>query len=175
MGAGSPGNAEAFVYREISGQALEIHVFLPERTEGDPPAAAVLLFHGGGWFVGKPEWTYSEAGMFASMGIVGRAEASDCSPADLAGAGTPPTCIIHGELDTLTPLAGVEKYRCAVVGAGGTCLVHAYEGVGHLLTRNLENQENDFDPDPEKRADGREKLKLFLVSRGFAEQQQVVN
>ncbi len=271
--AGSPADAEVLVYREISGQALEIHLFHPERMEGDEPTAAVLLFHGGGWVAGTPEWTYSTARIFASMGIAalaveyrlsddattpldaladaraafrwtrehdaelnidpaqvagygvsaggylaaaaatvpiadedpdapgsrpdllllwspaldvandgwfrkliqGHGDASGFSPADLAGAGTPPTCIIHGEMDTLTPLAGVQKYRRAVVDAGGTCLVHVSEGVGHLLTRNLANQEDDFDPDPEKRADGREKLKLFLEQQGYAPQERDVN
>jgi dipeptidyl aminopeptidase/acylaminoacyl peptidase len=80
---------------------------------------------------------------------------------------TPPTCIVHGEKDSLTPLAGSRKFCDALTAAGGVCELNIYEGVGHLLTRNLANQEDDFDPDPEKRADGIEKQRRFLVRLGF--------
>jgi hypothetical protein len=36
-----------------------------------------------------------------------------------------------------------------------------------LLTRNLSNQEDDYDPDPEKRALGIEKQREFLLRLGF--------
>jgi len=42
-----------------------------------------------------------------------------------------------------------------------------YEGVGHLLTRNLGNQHDDYDPDPEKRAQGIEAQRIFLVRLGY--------
>jgi hypothetical protein len=42
-----------------------------------------------------------------------------------------------------------------------------YPGVGHLLTRNLSNQESDFDPDPVARADGIAQQHRFLVSLGY--------
>lgn len=47
------------------------------------------------------------------------------------------------------------------------CELHVYEGVGHLLTRNLANQESDFDPDPEARADGIAQHERFLTELGF--------
>ena len=257
------------VYREVDGQALSAHVFMPERNDDSTPTAAVLLFHGGGWVVGTPEWTYSEARNFASLGMVavaveyrlsgetvtpidaladaraafrwirehadefgvdparvagygvsagghlaaaaatvrdaepaetnsrpdllllwspavdvagdgwfcrliqGHGEASAYAPADQVGLGSPPACIVQGELDTLTPLSGAEKYRRAVIAAGGICEVNVYPGVGHLLTRNLEYQEGDFDPDPEKRADGRLRLESFLRKHGFISRGEV--
>ena len=261
--ANTASDPDIVVYREVAGQALTAHIFTSERTEDSAPTAAVLLFHGGGWVAGTPEWTYQEARNFASLGMVavsveyrlssetvtpidalsdtqaafrwvrehaeeydidpdrvagygvsagghlvaaaatvrneepaetnsrpdllllwspaldvandgwfcrliqGHGEAFAYAPADLAGFGTSPTCIVHGELDTLTPLSGVEKYRRAVIAAGGICQVNVYADVGHLLTRNLENQEDHFDPDPEKRADGRLRLESFLRTQGF--------
>jgi acetyl esterase/lipase len=50
-------------------------VFAPDRARGGAaptarPRAAVLLFHGGGWHVGEPAWTYDEARRFARLGLV---------------------------------------------------------------------------------------------------------
>ncbi len=255
----------AYVYRELNGRALKLYVFTPEVKKTDNPMAIMLLFHGGGWFVGTAEWTFPSARRFAALGMVtvaveyrlskdtvtpidalddtwaafrwvrehakklnidparvagygvsagghlvaaaatikcpgdevngtnsapdllllwspaldvandgwfrkllqGKASASDLSPAAHAGAGTPPTCIVHGEKDTLTPLSGTQKFCDRVMQAGGICELNVYKGVGHLLTRNLENQEDDFDPDPVKRADGISKLEQFLQKRGY--------
>ena len=99
--------------------------------------------------------------------LQGKADPAGYSPAQLAGAGTPPTCIVHGRKDTLTPLVGIQQYCDRLIKSGGTCELNIYEDVGHLLTRNLENQEDDFDPDPEKRADGIKKLEQFLRKHGY--------
>lgn len=62
-----PGPAEAaqqprvHVYREIDGRKLEGHVFQPPGEGAGKPAAAILLFHGGGWSEGSAEWTFGDA------------------------------------------------------------------------------------------------------------------
>ncbi len=99
--------------------------------------------------------------------LQGRANASDYSPAEHAGPSTPPTCIVHGEKDTLVPLSGVKRFCDRMIQSGGVCKLNVYPGLGHLLTRNLANQESDFDPDPKARADGIAQLELFLRERGF--------
>jgi acetyl esterase/lipase len=96
-----------------------------------------------------------------------RAVAIDYSPAQHVGLSTPPTSIVIGEEDTLTPLAGAERFCTRLVQRGQRCELHVYEGLGHLLTRNLANQESDFDPDPEARADGIAQHERFLVELGF--------
>jgi acetyl esterase/lipase len=105
-------------------------------------------------------------GWFARL-LQGRAAAADLSPARHVGPLTPPTCIVHGEKDTLTPLAGVRRFCAAMDALGRRCELHLYPDVGHLLTRNLTNQESDFDPDPVARADGIAQHARFLRSVGF--------
>lgn len=105
-------------------------------------------------------------GWFARL-LQGRGTAADLSPARHVGPLTPPTSIVHGERDTLTPLAGVRRYAAAMAALGRRCELHIYPGVGHLLTRNLTNQESDFDPDPVARADGIAQHLRFLRSLGF--------
>jgi acetyl esterase len=99
--------------------------------------------------------------------LQGRAKASDYSPTEHVDASTPPTCIVNGDKDYVTPLPRAELFRDRVVKGGGVCELHVYRGVGHLLTRNLAEQENTFDPDPKFRADGIAQHVRFLRERGF--------
>ena len=248
------------VYRTVDGVPLKAFVFRPAVTIGGARTPAILLFHGGGWVAGAPDWTFASARRYADLGLVAisveyrlsqdgitpiealgdvcrafrwaRAEADELaidprrvaafgvsagghlaaaaatigcgntdgaygtggpdalvlwSPAlDVSGDGhfrrllgeratvealnpvehirarMPPVVVVHGERDNLTPLSGVRRF-CERVEAGGSpCVVHVYPGVGHLLTRNLANQESDFDPDPVARADGNAKQVEFL-------------
>jgi acetyl esterase/lipase len=252
------------MYREVNGQQLSAHVFRPPmRGEGEK-FDAVLLFHGGGWNAGTPEWSFDTARRFADWGMVaiaieyrlsggdvtpieafedvcesirwvrnnaadlglsgrvvgygvsagghlvaasgtvgcpdseiegdrsapdalllwspaldvatdgwfarmlqGRVAVSDYSPAERVTRTTPPTSIVIGAEDTLTPLSGARRYCNRLVSLGGVCELNVYERVGHLLTRNLANQEGDFDPDPEAMADGIERHRQFLIELGF--------
>lgn len=250
------------VYREVGGESLHAYVFLPPGRQEGHKANAILLFHGGGWAAGAPDWTFAAARRFADSGLVAvavqyrlsagdvtpvdaladacaafawvraraaaelgvtgrvagygvsagghlvaatatvgcpggvggpdalilwspaldvagdgwftrllqnRATPHDLSPARHVGPSTPPTSIVHGERDTLTPLTGVKRYCAALTALGRRCDLHVYPGVGHLLTRNLGNQESDFDPDPVAREDGIAQQLRFLRSLGFVD------
>jgi acetyl esterase/lipase len=114
----------------------------------------------------SPALDVAADGWFVKL-LQGRASASDYSPMEHAGASTPPTSIVNGDKDTLTPLSRAERFRDRVIQSGGVCELNVYPGVGHLLTRNLANQESDFDPDPEFRADGKTQHERFLRERGY--------
>ncbi|MEN8221790.1 MAG: alpha/beta hydrolase [Acidobacteriota bacterium] len=256
---------KTYSIREVNGQKVEVHVFMPEVKEDRSKRSSILLFHGGGWRWGSASWTFKNARLFAKQGMVAFAveyrlskgnitpvdaiedtcaafrwvrkhskkfnidpakvaghgvsagghlvtmaaimadkedsgnkfscrpdalllwspaldvvndgwfrrlikdqgNAGDYSPADLSGRSTPPSCIIQGDKDTLTLLAGANKFCKNIINAGGICEMNIYPGVGHLLTRNLANQEDDFDPHPEYRRDGRNKFIKFLLKQGF--------
>jgi len=259
--AGEPPPPETHDYREVDGETLKAYVFAPDGHDREGAAPAVLLFHGGGWTAGRPEWTFEASRRFAGLGLVaiaveyrlsgdgvtpvealadvctafrwarsqagqlgldpervagygvsagghlvaaaatvgcgdggaegpdalllwspaldvardgwfrrlvaGRADPGDLSPVEHVGPATPPTVIVHGELDTLTPLDGVERFCARLAELGTPCELHVYPGVGHLLTRNLDNQESDFDPDPGFRAEGIRALDGFLRRLGY--------
>jgi acetyl esterase/lipase len=256
---------QAYTYREVGGRSLQAHVFPAGKGTGTQARSAVLLFHGGGWYVGSPEWTFESAQRFASLGMValsveyrlssdtitpidalsdacaafawtrqnagdlgidpgriagygvsagghlvaatatvgcgsteveralsrpdalllwspaldttidgwfhrllqGRGRAEAYSPAHHVDAAVPPTSVVLGTEDTVTPLSGATLFCERVLQVGGICELNLYEGVGHLLTRNLEDQERDFDPDPEAEADGLAKHEEFLDELGF--------
>jgi acetyl esterase/lipase len=94
----------------------------------------------------------------------GRATVEAYSPVEHVHRRMPPVHIVHGDRDTLTPLGGVRRFCDLVKSVGGRCDLVVYSGVGHLLTRNLANQESDFDPDPVARADGNAKQLAFVQS-----------
>ncbi len=261
----APAEPTEHVYRTVDGRGLKAFVFKPSTTNANARTPAILLFHGGGWVVGAPDWVFASARRYAALGMVAIAveyrlsgdgvtpvEALDdvchafrwtraqagawsvdprrvaasgvsagghlaaaastigCgnaegaygtggpdalvlwSPAvDVSGDGhfrrilgaratveamnpvehmrprMPPTVVVHGEKDNLTPLSGVRRFCAGVEAAGSRCVVHVYPNVGHLLTRNLANQEDDFDPDPVARADGNAKQVEFLRELWF--------
>ena len=56
---------EQHVYREVSGVSLAAYVFYPPGHGAGAGAPTILLFHGGGWSAGTPEWTFGSAKRFA--------------------------------------------------------------------------------------------------------------
>jgi len=114
----------------------------------------------------SPALDLVDDGLFSAK-LQGRATAAALSPARHVGPATPPTSIVHGERDTLSPLRGVQRYCAQLAEQGRPCDLHVYAGLGHLLTRNLAQQEGDYDPDPKARADGMAQQDLFLRKQGF--------
>ena len=94
----------------------------------------------------------------------GRAAVAAYSPVEHVRPRMPPVHIVHGERDTLTPLSGARRFCELVKAGGGRCDLAEYPRVGHLLTRNLAEQERDFDPDSAARADGNTRQVAFLTS-----------
>ena len=256
----APAPPSEHIYRTVDGVPLKAFVFKPAGTRQSTPTPAILLFHGGGWVAGAPDWTFASAQRYSALGLVAisveyrlsregvspiealedvcasfhwaraQAQAFAIDPQRIAASGVsagghlasaaatigcgntdgaygtggpdalvlwspaldvsgdghfrrllgeratvealnpvehvrarmPPVVVVHGERDNLTPLSGVRRFCDRVKAGGGHCVVHVYPGVGHLLTRNLANQESDFDPDPVARADGSAKQLEFL-------------
>jgi acetyl esterase len=92
----------------------------------------------------------------------GTAAVDAYSPVEHVRPRMPPIHIVQGDRDTLTPLSRAKRFCDRVVAGGATCELVVYPGVGHLLTRNLANQESDFDPDPSARDDGNARQRAFL-------------
>jgi acetyl esterase/lipase len=59
---------KATTYRHVGDKALKAYVFHPKTAGSRRPA--ILLFHGGGWQIGEPTWTFWRAKEFAKKGLV---------------------------------------------------------------------------------------------------------
>jgi acetyl esterase len=59
-----------------------------------------------------------------------------------------PLIIVSGEADVITPPGGIRQFCDKAKNLGGRCDLNMYAGVGHLLTRKLDDQVSSYDPDP---------------------------
>ncbi len=57
-------------FKTVGTTRLTAHIFRPEGATPGKPAPVIVLFHGGGWNVGSPEWVYGDARRYASYGAV---------------------------------------------------------------------------------------------------------
>jgi acetyl esterase/lipase len=96
-----------------------------------------------------------------------RASVDEISPDMHVRAGLPPTVILQGRTDTVTPLAGVQRFCDRMREAGNRCELHVYDGVGHLFTPSNEPDDGLPNPDPQVQAAAYREADEFLRSLGF--------
>nr|WP_245344717.1 alpha/beta hydrolase [Asticcacaulis solisilvae] len=247
------------VFSQTPNGPLKAHVFAPAGTEGKP-RPAIVLFHGGGWVMGDPSWSFWLVDRYACKGMVAivaqyrlsdqktasPAEASDdamaaiawtrkhaaqfnidpdriaalgwsagahlaasaaifatdktqspnllalvspavsvvednhfralfppgtkiedFSPAEHVRADLPPTVMVTGRTDTVTPLAGVTKFHERMLAAGNVSVLHVYDGVGHLFTPATLADNGFPKPDPAVQEKAYAAIDAFLIERGY--------
>jgi len=96
-----------------------------------------------------------------------RGNARDFSPDLHVRAGLPPTLILQGSTDTVTPLPGVRRFCEQLVAARNRCEMHVYEQYGHLFTPAGIPDDGQPQPDPGIAADALARADRFLKSLGF--------
>ncbi len=62
--------SEIRTYRVVEGIKLNAHIFYPENHTPSAQRPAHLFFHGGGWAIGLPEWSYGSCKKAAAAGRV---------------------------------------------------------------------------------------------------------
>lgn len=247
------------VFSETPNGSLKAHVFAPSGTEAKP-RPAIVIFHGGGWVMGEPSWSFWLVDRYACKGMVtivaqyrlsdqktaSPAEASDdamaaiawarthaadynidpnriaalgwsagahlaasaaifatdkaqspnllalvspavsvvednhfralfppgtkiedFSPAEHVRADLPPTVMVTGRTDTVTPLAGVTKFHDRMLAAGNVSVLHVYAGVGHLFTPASQPDDGFPKPDPAVQEKAYAAIDAFLIERGY--------
>lgn len=61
---------EVQVFKTVDSVTLDAFVYRPEGSKSGEKRPAVAFFHGGGWYLGKPEWGDWQCEHFASLGFV---------------------------------------------------------------------------------------------------------
>ncbi|MBX3133708.1 MAG: alpha/beta hydrolase [Gemmatimonadaceae bacterium] len=92
----------------------------------------------------------------------GRATPRDLSPVANIRETMPPTVLVAGDEDTVTPLTSAQRFCLGVVRRRQTCDLRIYVGLGHLLSSDLRDQEANPKPDPESRANALQYQVRFL-------------
>ena len=253
-----------YVYRRAGDKELKAFVFHPAKEGTKERKAAIVLFHGGGWSQGKPEWAFDRARYFAGQGLVAiavqyrlsdqksvtpleamedsraviqwirsganwlgvdpgrivaygwsagghlaasaavfadttakgipsspdalvlvspalqlekdgwakrlvgsRADIASLSPVSHIRKGLPPTLILQGSEDTVTPLEGARLFHDRMKAAGNSCDLQVFPNVGHMFTPKGTPDNRLPRPDPKVQALAVEKINAFLHDRGF--------
>ena len=99
--------------------------------------------------------------------LMGRGSAKDISPDQHVRKGLPPTLILQGDVDTVTPVGGARRFCERMREAGNACDVHVYEGFGHLFTPAGTPDDGMPQPDPAISKDAMARADRFLESLGF--------
>ena len=107
------------------------------------------------------------ADSWAKRLLLGRAEIRDISPVEHVRAGLPPTIILEGRTDTVTPLKGVQRFADLMQAAKNRCELHIYDGVGHLFTPSALPDDGFPQPDKAVEADALARADAFLRSLGY--------
>jgi acetyl esterase/lipase len=71
--------------------------------------------------------------------------------------------LFYGDVD----IENSELFCTLIKQAGGYCRLHVFPGLGHLLTRKLDDQKTSIDADPEAVVAARRLQELFLQDTGF--------
>lgn len=106
---------------------------------------------------------------WAKQLLLGRAAIRTISPVEHVRPGLPPTLILEGRTDTVTPLKGVQRFSDAMRAANNRCELHVYDGVGHLFTPSSLPDDGVPQPDSAVQADALVKADAFLRSLGWLE------
>ena len=87
------------------------------------------------------------------------------NPVEHVRKGLPPTLILQGHDDTVTPLKGAERFKKAMLEAGNACELIVYEGVGHLYTPNHLSDKGNPQPDPVVKAKAQKEADRYIQSQ----------
>jgi acetyl esterase len=133
--------------------------------DGPPPKAPVSCAPNALVLV-SPAVHLDEDGWFQRL-LGSRAQSPALSPSHHIRPGLPPTIIVEGRQDTVTPLAGVQKFVDHMRQAGNRCELYVFDGAGHLFTPVGTPDDGWPKPDPKIEAAAFSKLDEFLVSLGY--------
>ncbi len=99
--------------------------------------------------------------------LLQRGKPIDFSPAEHIKGNLPPSIIVIGRDDTVTPLKCSELFQSEMQKHGNTCELHIYDGVGHMFTPS--DQPDNGWPKPDKEVSNKafSEIDRFLQSQGY--------
>jgi acetyl esterase len=104
-------------------------------------------------------WKYSVLGPAVAVNSV--------NPVEHVRKELPPTIILQGKEDTVTPLDGVKLFHDKMLENGNYCELWIYDGVGHLFTPNSMPDNGEPHPDIKIEKEAFKKADQFLTKFGY--------
>ncbi len=99
--------------------------------------------------------------------LLHKTKTEDVSPDMHIRPGLPPTIIVQGRNDSVTPLFAVNKFVNGMKAAGNQCEIVVYENVGHLFTPSTEPDDGYPNPDKVVQAKAYAEIDSFLRRLGY--------
>ncbi|NRB64679.1 MAG: alpha/beta hydrolase [Saprospiraceae bacterium] len=99
--------------------------------------------------------------------LLDKVNVKNISPAEFVSENTPPTLILIGKHDTVTPLRGSELFKKNMDKHNNECELIVYEGVGHLFTPSSEPDDGWPNPDKEVSIHAQGKMDDFLKKHNY--------
>jgi acetyl esterase/lipase len=123
------------------------------------PNAMILVSPAVSFVSPSIEWKYSVFGPNVSL--------SSVNPVEHVRKGLPPTIILEGRNDSVTPLDGVQLFYDKMLANGNYCELWIYDGVGHLFTPSYLNDSGWPQPDKEIERKAFNQADEFLRKFGY--------
>lgn len=99
--------------------------------------------------------------------MLDRASTSSISPAEHVRENMPPTIILIGREDTVTPLKGILQFCREMKEKGNSVDLYIFDNVGHLFTPASESDNGLPNPDKKVQELAYQKADEFLETHGF--------
>lgn len=99
--------------------------------------------------------------------LLDKINVKNLSPAEFVSENTPPTIIVIGKDDTVTPLQGSEIFKKNMDKYKNECELIVYEGVGHLFTPSSEPDDGWPNPDKKISINAQNKMDEFLKKHNY--------
>ncbi len=116
--------------------------------------------------LGSPAVSVAQSKPFQKLSG-GAAQAAALSPDLHIGPNLPPTLIVQGERDSVTPADGAIAFCERMVANGNICVLKLYGNVGHMFVRNLLKQDDYASIDQNVSREAGEASVSFLRDMGF--------
>jgi acetyl esterase/lipase len=152
-----PARVAAYGWSAGAHLAISSAIFDSSETKLSTPNALILI---------SPAVSLAKDGWFRRL-LLGRAAVDDLDPSIHVRKDLPPTLILQGDVDTVTPLPGVRDFCERSRSLGNTCELEVYEGVGHLFTPAGIPDDGDPRPDSKTQTAAFARVDAFLSKLGF--------
>ena len=129
---------------------------IPEKAINSVPDAMILISPAVSLPKGRG-WEGWKLNVFGATTTV-----SSANPVEHVRKGLPPTIILQGRDDTVTPLEGVEAFHKEMLEHGNHCELFIYDEVGHLFTPNTMPDNGQPHPDKEIQRKAYDQADAFL-------------